>query len=439
MKKIFLILLISLIQYLNAQIIVDNNNAKSESVGKTKKIRFLAFAHDEAGKFIFKSPKNIIAIDDGSFMVIDDSQLLKFGNDGKFLKLIVRRGEGPAEATYLNQIFKRKNDLVINTGFMSKLMFFDFNGKLEKEFRVPKIALAKGLSTADSTFTIFGYNNKSNLLVITSMPWENKNHEKKQERKYIVMELLENKEWKKLSLEIPIEAFTFETPIGKIKLAALQITSASDDKYIYFCNTDRYEIKQYNVQEDKIEALWRRRYKTVEIPENDREKYDFGSTFHGGKKGKTFRFKPPLREYFPDIQRIFTVDDHLWIITSTVDKNKGVLVDVFDKKGNYLDNFYILLPYNVNDSEIYRNEIWLDSSTIILRETDEDSNYKIVKYAIENENRYLLKDCHFYPHKKMPSEIRCLICRSCLPTFLFFFLNLNLFSLRVLHVSLWLK
>ena len=385
MKKIFSILLISFISCLNAQIIVNNNITKNESAVKSKRIRFLAFAHDEAGKFIFKSPKNIIAIDDGSFMVIDDSQLLKFGKDGKFQKIIVKRGEGPAEATYLNQIFKRKNDLVINTGFMSKLMIFDFDGKLEKEFRVPKIVLAKGLSTADSTFTIFGYTNKNDLFVTTSIPWENKNHEKIQERKYIVMKLLENKEWKKLSLEIPVEAFAFETPIGKIKLAALQITSASDDKYIYFCNTDRYEIKQYNMQQDKIEALWRRSYKTVEIPEIDREKYDFGTTFHGGKKGKTFRFKPPLREYFPDIQSIFTVDDHLWIITSTVDKNRGVLVDVFDKKGNFLDNFYISLPYNVNGSELYRNELWLDSSTIILREIDEDSNYKIVKYAIENE------------------------------------------------------
>ncbi len=385
MKKIFSIFLISLIGCVNAQLIIDYNIAKSESAGKTKKIRFLAFAHDEAGKFIFKYPKNIILLDDGSFMVIDDSQLLKFGKDGKFLKIIVRRGEGPAEATYLNQIFKRKNDMVINTGFMSKLIFFDFDGKLEKEFRVPKMTSAKGLSTADSTFTIFGYNNKNALLVITSSsPFEMKNDEKKQERKYSVMELLENKEWKKLSLEIPIEAFAFDTSIGKIKLAALQIKSASDDKYIYFCNTARYEIKQYNIQEDKIEALWRRRYISVKIPEKDREKYEFGSTFYGGKKGKTFQFKPPLREYFPDIQRIFTVDDHLWIITSTVDKNKGVLVDVFDKKGNYLDNFYILLPYNVNASALYSDEIWIDSSTIILREIDEDSNYEIVKYAIEN-------------------------------------------------------
>lgn len=386
MKKFFSILLISLIGCVNAQLIVNNNTARNESAGKTKKIRSLAFAHDEAGKFIFKNPKNITVIDDGSFLVIDDSQSLKFGKDGKFLNIIVRRGEGPAEATYLNQIFKRKNDLVINTGFMSKLMFFDFDGKLEKEFRVPKMTSAKGLSTADSTFRIFGSNSKNDLLVITSSPWEREIDDKKQETKYAVMQLLENKEWGKLSLEITIESFAFDTPVGKIKLTALQIISASDDKYIYFCNTARYEIKQYNIKEDKIEALWRRRYMSVKIPERDREKYEFGATFYGGKKGKTFHFKPPFRKYFPDIQRIFTVDDNLWIITSTVDKNKGVLVDVFDKKGNYLDNFYISLPYNVNASALYREEIWVDSSTIILRETDEDSNYKIVKYAIENEN-----------------------------------------------------
>ena len=118
---------ISLYFSANAQIIV-NNNAINESSGKTKKIKFLATAHDKAGEFIFKSPKNITAIGDGSFFVIDDFKLLKFGQDGEFLKIVVRRGEGPAEATYLTQIFKRKNDMVINTGFMNKLMVFDFKG-----------------------------------------------------------------------------------------------------------------------------------------------------------------------------------------------------------------------------------------------------------------------------------------------------------------------
>ncbi|MGD2090286.1 MAG: 6-bladed beta-propeller [Candidatus Aminicenantes bacterium] len=384
MKKIFTILLISLFICVNAQRIVNNDTTINESAGETKKIRFLAFAHDEDGKFIFKSPKNIAAIDDGSFMVIDDSKLIKFGKNGKFIKIIVRRGEGPGEATYLNQIFKRKNDLVVNTGFMSKLMIFDYNGELKVEFRVPKITSATGLSTAESTFRIVGYNSQNDLLVIPSMPLIKENDEENQERKYSLMRLVKNKQWEKLSLEISVKAFSFETPFGKIKLAANKIIIASNEKYIYFSNTERYEIKQYNIQRDKIESIWRRKYLPVKIPEKDIEKYEFGATFYGGKNGKTFHYKPPLPENFPDIQRIFTIDDHLWIITSTVDKIKGVLVDVFDQKGNYVDNFYLSIHHFVNANELYRNVIWVDGSSIILREIDEDSNYKIVKYSIEN-------------------------------------------------------
>ena len=44
---------------------------------------------------------------------------------------------------------------------------------------------------------------------------------------------------------------------------------------------------------------------------------------------------------------MFLLKDKLWVVTSTVDEKKGILVDVFDREGNYVDNFYLTYPEGV--------------------------------------------------------------------------------------------
>jgi len=38
------------------------------------------------------------------------------------------------------------------------------------------------------------------------------------------------------------------------------------------------------------------------------------------------------------------IGEQLWVITSQREKDKGVLIDVFDVSGRYLDCFYLKLP-----------------------------------------------------------------------------------------------
>ena len=61
-------------------------------------------------------------------------------------------------------------------------------------------------------------------------------------------------------------------------------------------------------------------------------------------KGKNYKYQTPPPESFPDIQKLFVVNNYLGVITSTADREKGVLVDVFDRKGRYFDHFYLSLP-----------------------------------------------------------------------------------------------
>ena len=60
---------------------------------------------------------------------------------------------------------------------------------------------------------------------------------------------------------------------------------------------------------------------------------------------------PPAPEFLPDIYALHIVDGQLWVQTSTVTREKGILFDVFDTKGRYLDSFYIQSLIKNEDGE----------------------------------------------------------------------------------------
>ncbi len=61
----------------------------------------------------------------------------------------------------------------------------------------------------------------------------------------------------------------------------------------------------------------------------------------GGGISGTGGNAPPPPEFQPDIRALHIVDGKIWVQTSTVVEGKGILVDVFDPDGRYVDNFYI--------------------------------------------------------------------------------------------------
>ena len=67
----------------------------------------------------------------------------------------------------------------------------------------------------------------------------------------------------------------------------------------------------------------------------------------------------------------------LWVETSTKDEKKGIMIDVFNNKGQFLDNFCLKLDgylISVQDKFIFVNE------------SDEEGNIVVKKYIIEDEN-----------------------------------------------------
>lgn len=82
---------------------------------------------------------------------------------------------------------------------------------------------------------------------------------------------------------------------------------------------------------------------------------------------------PPPPKYLFDISALYIVNNSLWVRTSTRDKDKGYLIDVFEFDGSYVDSFYLK-----TDGRL----IGTHGNSIFIREADENGLVSIAKYKI---------------------------------------------------------
>jgi hypothetical protein len=81
----------------------------------------------------------------------------------------------------------------------------------------------------------------------------------------------------------------------------------------------------------------------------------------------------PKIEFEPDVNELFSVEDASWVATSTEDKAKGRLIDVFDKDGRFVDSFYLGAG---------RSLMAVGEGFLFCQEKNEDEAITIVKYRI---------------------------------------------------------
>ena len=82
----------------------------------------------------------------------------------------------------------------------------------------------------------------------------------------------------------------------------------------------------------------------------------------------------PKIEYETDIWGLYPAAHKIWVATSTVDKDKGRLIDVFDQDGRFVDSFYLGAD---------RSLMAVSDDFILCQETNEDETVSIVKYRFD--------------------------------------------------------
>jgi hypothetical protein len=136
---------------------------------------------------------------------------------------------------------------------------------------------------------------------------------------------------------------------------------SGDCNRLYVSHTRDYLIEALDLNKGQVAVRFKRKYPSVKYKERGWE-HDFYK-----------KFNAPKIRYEIDIAGLFINKDSLWAKTSTNDKEKGDLFDVFDSQGRFIDSFYLgagrtlLNPYG---------------DTVFVLEKDQAENYRLIKYKI---------------------------------------------------------
>jgi len=74
------------------QVVENPAKPKAVNAGRILKLTEVWKITDDGGEFFFKYPNNLQIAEDGSILVIDADEFLKFSPEGKFLKNIFKKG-----------------------------------------------------------------------------------------------------------------------------------------------------------------------------------------------------------------------------------------------------------------------------------------------------------------------------------------------------------
>lgn len=355
---------------LNAQKVIMNSdkpaNPNSGRVIIPQKVMEIS---GDSEDFFFKNLDNIKIGADGSIFVDDENQILKFTPEGRFGLNYFKSGQGPGEAISVSAYIPlADNTIAIHNQAPNKVMTFDNQGKLISEVRIP----------IDKKLFLFLIKKNAYYFYSIEMP-DTMGVEKILDVPYQFMSVSKKDFSIEKNITLPIKSYLVKSPgAGHIMVKAAYLLSypVSDNLY-YVCHSQGYAIKLVDLDKKAIISEFSRKYNRVRVTkENEKYVFKMSFMFHGKY------FESPLPEYLNDIQSLHVVNNKLLVITSTTDKNKGILVDVYDESGKYVDCFFIKFPNNDLWLALDQRKMAISGDALFAIEKDKDENWMISKYKV---------------------------------------------------------
>ena len=335
----------------------------SVNAGRVVALKEVARITDEKGKFFFVQPFNVLTGHDGSVYVQESQQLLKFDAQGRFVKNLLKKGQGPGELDdNLTDVIVREKDIVLWSSNNYKLIRLDLDGRLIEDKKLVQGFLGSLLGTFGGRYFFLRYE------IDAAKPRPRINGIFETPRRLVIVP--ENGEAVPTPVLMPMtEAVHFGPRSSSIMTISRAMPVAADDRTVFLFHSPDYLIKLLDLETGEVVRTFRREY--------DRVKYDIKAT-----PGYPAELVP---KFHNDLCRLLWHKGNLWAVTSTFDQNKGILVDVFSREGQYLDNFYLpLLKIRRNNPQYYAPmAIW--GNFLYLLEADEDDIISLIKYEIVGE------------------------------------------------------
>jgi len=330
----------------------------------------LAISDEGTSDYYFVVPRNLSIAPDGSLFLLDKSQVLQFDKNGKFVRNIYKKGQGPGEMDYVTACLTTDKNVIVHSYPPHKLLFFDYSGKYEKEIPVHAAGWYKMKTLLFEGGTFY--------IQTAESPRVKGDPDYVEVPQTIVALSGATNEIRKLS-SFSDRAFVVTSSSGR-QTGLFEISTfiavPFKGKYLALTHTSEYMLKIYDPAADKVFREFRRAYERVK-PEPLTEEQKKSGVIVDGK-----HYGPPGQKYQNDIKNLFTRGDEIWAVTSTKDKSKGVLIDVFDGEGIYRDCFYLKLPEAALQNVLYPGYCVLDGDFLWVVERSEDETVTIKKYRV---------------------------------------------------------
>jgi hypothetical protein len=332
---------------------------KDSRAGRSLGLREVFRISDAGGGFFFKSPGKIQPTPDGGAMVVDEDEFLRFDTSGKFSVNMFRPGQGPGEFRQIENYLIREDRVQAFQERPPKLVQLGFDGNLLREDKPDANVSA-----------LLGRLGDRLLAAAHAFPALDK--VQKTEGELLVL----------VSDEGHVEPTSLTFPTRWFAKRVNARAFVSDNVTFLLCaplgnglaavaNEEFYVIKIVDPEKSATVRTIKRDYRRVKYdPEKPPE-----------DPNAPRRMALPV-SHFNDIQRLFAVDGAIWVVTSTIDPAKGVLVDVVSPAGEWLDSFYLPLPRGVGIHALARYPLTISGRNVFVVESLEDGRLEVVKYEI---------------------------------------------------------
>ncbi len=379
MKKIFIFFSFVITLSVFSQEVIENpEKALNAGAGRTVTLEKVLKISDTGCSYYFESPRLPKVAPDGSIFVLDQEQLLRFDQSGKFLRNYFKKGQGPGELEYVSNYFLTNNNVIIHDARRHKIVYLDYIGDLAKEFQIEQSGSFMTLEAySDGLF----YFKKHGIPLVKGEP------RIVDVPKNIVIVSNDGKDIQELK-SFPTKSFVAVRggSRGSISINWL-ITALYNKKYLFISHTPDYQVKLFDLEKNNVLRVFKRHYKRVNTPD-EIKKAEKGYVILNNQK-----FSAPEQKHLNDICHLAVVMDRLWVMTSTLDKEKGWLVDVYDFQGRYLDNFYLKFPEPLPYQSIItvgRYMYVTESGDFLFRlRSNEEGLMELVKYHIPKDHQLL--------------------------------------------------
>lgn len=353
------------------QTVISNPAApRNPNAGRVRSLTPIVTITDEGGSYYFKRPSLVQLGPDGSIYVADQEQLLRFDAQGRFVRNYFRKGQGPGELQNVSGFAVVDGTLVVHNMFPSKIVRFDLDGKLLSD--VPAIVTGGSLRMR-------GADGGNCFLIKMGMPdlGQIKGAEGILDQPNPVITIGVDGSPAKTLGSFPTRTFVRKAAGGGGVMIPLgKIYTALSGKYLAVSHTDEYAVKILDLQSGVLVRTITREYVRVTASPEDQ----LGSTGGAMIRGETF--KVPVPKFAPDIVNLFAHGNEIWAVTSTKAAGKGVLIDVFNWEGAYLDCFYLPLPAPPDNNVEQPAPQVIQGDFLAAIERNADETYVVRKYRI---------------------------------------------------------